>query len=192
MNNVLRGAIAAAEEEGARLADEFFRPGGPRGHGGSAPIDTEMEERLCAKLQALVPCAFGGEETGVTPAKGAGHDGWMWLVDPHDGTSDFLLGRRGSSVSIALLRDGVPVLGVVHAPLAPDLGRDTIAWAEGAPLTRNGRPIEVDLSRRTLGPGDFCWANASSALRPATYSNAVRPARACAARGPPRSGGRCA
>ncbi|HWA37278.1 MAG TPA: inositol monophosphatase family protein, partial [Burkholderiales bacterium] len=131
MNNVLRGVIAAAEEEGAQLAAEFFRPGGPRGQGGSAPIDREMEERLRAKLQALVPCAFGGEETGAAPAIGAGYDGWMWLVDPHDGTSDFLQGRRGSAVSIGLLRDGVPVLGVVHAPLAPDRGADTIAWAEG-------------------------------------------------------------
>jgi ADP-ribosyl-[dinitrogen reductase] hydrolase len=177
MNNVLRGVIAAAEAEGVQLADEFFRPGGPRGQGGSAPIDREIEERLRPKLQALVPCAFGGEETGAAPATGAGYDGWIWLVDPQDGTSDFLQGRRGSAVSIGLLRDGVPILGVVHAPLSPDRGADTIAWAEGAPLTRNGKKIEVDLSRRTLGPGDFAWANASSALRPSVYANAVRPAR---------------
>lgn len=177
MNNVLRGAIAAAEEEGARLAEEFYRPGGPRGHGGSAPIDTEMEERLRGKLQALFPCAFGGEETGLTPAPGAGHDGWMWLVDPHDGTSDFLQGRRGSAVSIGLMKSGRPVLGVVHSPLAPDRGADTIAWAEGAPLTRNGKKIAVDLARRALVPGALVWANASSALRPGTYSRAVRPAR---------------
>jgi 3'-phosphoadenosine 5'-phosphosulfate (PAPS) 3'-phosphatase len=31
-------------------------------------------------------------------------------------------------VSIALLREGVPVLGVVHAPSSPDRGADTIAW----------------------------------------------------------------
>ncbi|HYD56170.1 MAG TPA: inositol monophosphatase family protein, partial [Burkholderiales bacterium] len=177
MNNVLRGAIAAAEAEGKKLREEFFRPEGPRGRGGSAPIDTEMEERLRANLQALVPCAFGGEETGVAPAAAAGYEGWMWLVDPHDGTSDFLLGRRGSAVSIALMRNGVPVLGVVHAPLAPDRGHDTIAWAEGAPLTRNGAPIDVDLSRRSLSAGDFVWTNASSALRPQAYSTAVRPAR---------------
>ncbi len=177
MNNVLRGAIAAAEEEGAQLAAEFYRPDGPRGQGGSAPIDTEMEERLREKLQALFPCAFGGEETGLTPATGTGHDGWMWLVDPHDGTSDFLLGRRGSAVSIGLMKDGRPVLGVVHAPLAPDRGPDTIAWAEGAALTRNGKKIEVDLSQRALVPGALVWANASSALRPGTYARAVRPAR---------------
>lgn len=177
MNNVLRGAIAAAEEAGARLAGEFFRPGGPRGRGGSAPIDTELEELLRGRLQALVPCAFGGEETGFTPARAAGHDGWLWLVDPHDGTSDFLQGRRGSAVAIALMREGTPVLGVIHAPLAPDRGRDTIAWAEGAPLTRNGARVDVDLSRGGLAAGALVWANASSALRPETYSRAVRPAR---------------
>lgn len=177
MKNVLRGAIAAAEAEGEKLREEFRRAGGPRGQGGSAPIDTEMEERLRARLQALVPCVFGGEETGVSPALQPGYDGWAWLVDPHDGTSDFLKGWRGSAVSIALLKNGVPVLGVVHSPFPPDRGPDTIAWAEGAPLTRNGRPVEVDLSRRTLSSGDFVWTNASSALRPVTYSTAVRPAR---------------
>src|SRR5204863_2377966 len=95
MNNVLRGAIAAAEAEGERLREEFYRPDGPRGRRGSAPVDTEMEERLRAALQALVPCAFLGEETGFSKAVGAGQEPWLWLVDPHGGTSEFLQGRRG-------------------------------------------------------------------------------------------------
>ena len=77
MNNVLRGAIAAAEEEGERLREEFYRPDGPRGRRGTAPVDTEIEERLRAKLQALVPCAFLGEETGFSKAPVAGQDGWL-------------------------------------------------------------------------------------------------------------------
>jgi ADP-ribosylglycohydrolase/fructose-1,6-bisphosphatase/inositol monophosphatase family enzyme len=180
MNNVLRGVLAAVEAEGARLRAEFFRPEGPRGHGGSAPIDREMEERLREKLQALVPCDFAGEETGVTPAKQASKQAyadWLWLVDPHDGTYDFLSGRRGSSVSVALLRACEPVLGVVHSPLAPDLGSDTIAWAEGAALTRNGRPVEARLDGRRLAQGELVWATASAAARPIAYSEGVHPAR---------------
>ena len=171
MNNVLRGAIAAAEEEGERLREEFYRPDGPRGRRGSAPVDTEMEERLCAKLQALVPCAFLGEETGFTPANGAGQEAWLWLVDPHDGTSEFLQGRRGSAVSVALLKNRVPVLGVVCSPLSPDRGHDTIAWAEGIPkLLRNGQGVNDST-------GNFLWATASSAFRPETYSRAADHAR---------------
>ena len=64
------------------------------------------------------------------------------MVDPLDGTSDFLKGRRGSALSIALIRDGVPVWGVVASPVAPDDGGDVIAWAEGARLTRNGKPVQ--------------------------------------------------
>src|SRR5688572_30624808 len=134
-----------------------------------------MEERLREKLQRLVDCAFVGEETGLTPGK---IDGSVWLVDPQDGTFEFTGGRRGSAISVALLKDSVAVLGVVHSPLSPDRGRDTIAWAQGAgPIRRNGAPLEVDLSQRLLAAGEFVFATASSALRPGAWSRAVAPAR---------------
>ena len=79
---------------------------------------------------------------------------------------------------MGLLRANVPVLGVVHSPNAPDRGRDTIAWAEGAgPIRRNGIPVANDLSRRSLAPGEFVWATATSESRPETWARAVAPAR---------------
>ncbi len=167
--------LAAVEAEGERLRTEFYLPGGPRGRRGNAPIDTEIEERLRARLQALLPCAFTGEETGTTASEKEPR--FVWLVDPQDGTFDFICGKRGSAIAVALLRDRVPVLGVVHSPLSPDLGGDTIAWAEGAQLQRNGRALDTDLSRRRLAGGELVWATASSALRPAAFSRAVAPAR---------------
>jgi ADP-ribosylglycohydrolase len=87
-------------------------------------------------------------------------------------------GRGGSAVSVALLRGSQPVLGVVCAPLAPDRGRDTIAWAEGAPaILRNGQPVKSDLSRRRLEPGELVWASASAAHKPVAWSLAAAPAR---------------
>jgi ADP-ribosyl-[dinitrogen reductase] hydrolase len=175
LRSILPRVVEAVEREGAELRAEFFRPGGPRGRKSKAPIDTEMERRLLVALQAIVPCTFGGEETGTTPGP---LEGWVWLVDPHDGTSEFLAGRRGSAVSVALLRRNVPVLGVVHSPLAPDRGHDTLAWAEGCgPILRNGEPIEVDLSGRGFTPGEIVWTTASSAFRPVVYSSVVTPAR---------------
>jgi ADP-ribosylglycohydrolase/fructose-1,6-bisphosphatase/inositol monophosphatase family enzyme len=175
LKDVLAGVIAAVEAEGEALAAEFLRADGPRGRRGSAPIDTEIEQRLREKLQQLVDCPFVGEETGLTPGK---LDGCVWLVDPQDGTSEFTGGRRGSAISVALLKGAVPVLGVVHSPLSPDRGRDTIAWAQDAgPIRRNGTPVEVDLSRRLLAAGEFVFATASSALRPGAWSRAVAPAR---------------
>ena len=171
----LNRVIAAVEEEGERLRLEFYRPDGPRGRRGHCEVDREIEERLRAKLQAIMPCEFAGEETGMTAGT---QSGWTWMVDPHDGTFEFMAGRRGSAISVALLRGGLPVLGVVCSPLSPDRGRDTIAWAEGAPaILRNGEPVKSDLSRRDFAPGEFVWATASSAGRPITWSLAVAPAR---------------
>jgi ADP-ribosylglycohydrolase/fructose-1,6-bisphosphatase/inositol monophosphatase family enzyme len=169
----LAEVISAVEAEGERLRAEFYRAGGPRGARGSCPVDKEIEESLRKTLRGLVDCAFVGEETGSTPGSRAG---WTWLVDPHDGTFEFLSGRRGSSISVALLREGVPVLGVVHAPEPPDRGADTIAWAEGAQLQRNGKPLQVDLSQRKLAQGEFVLATASTIQRPETWARAVAPA----------------
>jgi len=166
--------IAAVEAEGKRLREEFHAPQGPRGSRGSCPLDREIEERLQRALQALIPARFCGEECAATEGTRVG---WVWLVDPHDGTFEYTAGRRGSAISVALLRDGTPVLGVVHAPDPPDRGPDTIAWAEGAQLTRNGRPVAVDLARAELQAGAIVWATASSALKPETWSRAVAPAR---------------
>lgn len=175
MKELLEAVIAAVEAEGERLAAEFVRPEGPRGRRGNAPIDREIEERLRSRLQSLVPCPFAGEETDLTP--GPEQDS-IWLVDPHDGTFEFTSGKRGTAISVSLLKEKIPVLGVVHAPLSPDRGRDTIAWAEGAgPIRRNGRPLDVDLSQRLLAAGEFVFATGSSALRPGAWARAVAPAR---------------
>jgi ADP-ribosylglycohydrolase/fructose-1,6-bisphosphatase/inositol monophosphatase family enzyme len=175
LKDLLAAVVAAVEAEGERLAAEFTRADGPRGRRGSAPIDREIEERLRETLQRLLPCTFLGEETGV--ASGAENDS-LWLVDPHDGTIEFTGGKRGSAISVALLRKQSPILGVVHSPLSPDRGRDTIAWAQGAgPIRRNGKPVDVDLSQRLLAAGEFVFATASSALRPGAWSRACAPAR---------------
>ena len=175
MKKILERVIAAVEAEGERLAAEFLRPEGPRGRRGSAPIDREIEERLREKLLALVPGTFVGEETGVTEGKTADP---IWLVDPHDGTFEFTSGKRGSAISVALLKEKTPVLGVVHSPLSPDRGPDTIAWARGAgAIQRNGKPLAVDLSNRLLAAGEYVFATGSAALRPGAWSRACAPAR---------------
>ena len=173
--DVLAAVVTAVEAEGRRLLEEFHLPGGPRGAGSKAPIDDEIEGRLREALQRALPCNFIGEETGETRGE---LEGWCWVVDPHDATTDFLKGTRGSSISVGLLRGAVPVLGVVHAPASPDRGWETYAWAEGAgPLKRNGRPVHGDLGRGALAKGAIVFATTTSALRPVVFSRAVAPAR---------------
>lgn len=134
---LLPHVIDAVTEAGAMIRAEFHRAGGPRGGGSHADIDTEVEEMLKRRLLALRSCGWAGEETDDVSSP----DDARWVVDPHDGTRDFLKGLRGSAVSVALLESGVPVLGVVHAPLAPDDGGDLITWAKGGAVVRNGVPV---------------------------------------------------
>ena len=99
------------------------------------------------------------------------------MVDPHDGTRAFLEGRRGSAVSVALLRQGKPVLGVVYAPSSPDRGPDLIAWAEGGPITRNGRAVSIDLRGRGLQADDVVFLNHGAWQRPVWHGTATAPGR---------------
>jgi ADP-ribosyl-[dinitrogen reductase] hydrolase len=139
----LKTAVDAACRAGAMLREEFHRPGGPRGAGGHAEMDEVAEAEIRRVLRGAFPAyGYRGEELGFAAAA-AESRGHTWVVDPNDGTSDFLRGFRGSSVSIALLRRGVPVLGVVYAFCAPDGGGDLVAWAEGCgPVRRNGAAVE--------------------------------------------------
>ncbi len=172
---ILPAVINLVSQAGTWLADEFSRPGGPRfSHTDSAPIDTEIELFLRDGLTTLLPARFVGEEEGVLAAEA---NGYCWVVDPHDGTRAFLEGRRGSAVSVGLLRQGVPVLGVVYAPTSPDRGPDMIAWAEGCPITRNGAPVTIDLRQRDLAPADVVFLNHGAGQRPVWNSAACAPAR---------------
>ena len=146
--------IAAVEAEGAQPGRGVPPPGRARAAAAATRRSTrEIEERLREKLQALAAGHLRrrgdrhharGSETGLDLA---GRPARRHLANSCSG-------RRGSAISVALLRGGVPVLGVVHAPLSPDRGRDTIAWAEGARAhAAQRRAVEVDLSRRALGAG---------------------------------------
>ena len=165
-------AVAAAS---MMLCEESRRPEGPRGAGAKAEIDTEIENFLADELKAILPAYFVGEETRPRP----GDDSpYCWLVDPHDGTRAYLKGHRGTAVSVALLRDGVPVLGVVCAPMSPDRGWDLIAWAEGLPhLLRNGTETRVDLSSIELGAGQVVLLGHRAADTPVASGKSVAPAR---------------
>jgi ADP-ribosylglycohydrolase/fructose-1,6-bisphosphatase/inositol monophosphatase family enzyme len=173
--SILPAVIDLVETAGTWLAAEFSRPAGPRSSDhDTSPIDTEIELFLRARLTALLPARFVGEEAGVLAAEA---NGYCWVVDPHDGTRAFLEGRRGSAISVGLLRRGSPVLGVVYAPTSPDRGADMIAWAEGGRITRNGVPVTIDLSLRELTATDVVFLNHGAGQRPIWSSAACAPAR---------------
>jgi ADP-ribosyl-[dinitrogen reductase] hydrolase len=138
-------AVAAAREAGRILLADFHRRDGPRGAVDKADADLEAEGAIRGRLLASFPSwGYLGEETGR--AEGAPGEP-IWLVDPNDGTRDYLKGYRGSAVAIGLLAEGRPVLGVVFAFAYPDSAGDLFAWAEGCgPLLRNGVALEPKLA----------------------------------------------
>lgn len=157
-SDLLQLAIDVAVEAGALLRAEFLRPGGPRGGAGHAEADDAAERLIRERLLAATPdWAFRGEESGLSRPEGwprVDEPAHIWLVDPNDGTSDYLAGVRGSAVAIALLRDEIPVLGVVYAFAAPDNEGDLLAWAENCgPIRRNGELIEPRQWPASLTPG---------------------------------------
>lgn len=169
-------ATEAALAAGATLRDEFLRAGGPLGSGGHCDADLWAERLIRERLTESFPdWAYRGEETGFRP--GALDERHMWLVDPNDGTSSYLKGMRGTSVSIALLRDNEPVLGVVYAYASPDSSGDLFNWAEGCgPLRRNGISASPGWPTRP-GPRDVVILSQSGDRSPEANLACASPAR---------------
>ena len=175
----LNAAVDAALEAGKLLRDDFHRPGGPRGGGSHAEVDEEAERVIRDRILAAFPAAYRGEETGIADGGDPEH---IWLVDPNDGTSAYLKGWRGSAISIALVRQGTLVLGVVYAPCYPDDNGDLFAWAEGCgPIIRNGRPVATNLADNNLNGSDdvpaIVFISQDADKNPAANAACVAPAR---------------
>ncbi len=97
--------------------------------------DRETEQAIVERLRAAFPdIGVLGEEYGAQGAQ------WRrWIIDPIDGTKNFIRGIPYWATLIALEEDGEVTLGVVHAPATGDL-----LWARrGAGAFANGRPLRV-------------------------------------------------
>lgn len=115
--------------------------------------DLAVDTFLKRELGALLPSAgWLSEETVDAPERLEG--GLIWLVDPIDGTRDFLRGRDGWAVSVALISAGRPLIGVLDAPARGDFW-----WGEsGRGATRNGAALSA--SRRAEFTGSRVPAHA--------------------------------
>jgi len=169
----------AALKAGQLLRDELHRPGGPRGAGGHAPADAEAETLIRhAIAEAFPQHGIIGEELSHLDRPPRDEEGHVWLVDPNDGTSYFTSGCRGSSVSIGLVRDGRPILGVVYVFSAPDDLGELIAWAEGCgPLTVNGQTVVRPTWASELTSRHTVLVSLSAEENSAAWAQSLAPAR---------------
>ena len=139
----------AARAAGAVLLERF---GGPRREVRSkstptdlvSEADIEAERALRGVLAARRPDdAVLGEEGGD---RGAGTSGVRWIVDPLDGTVNFLFGIPQWAVSVACADDKGLLAGVVLDPLRDEI----FAATRDGPATRDGETVEAS-SRGELG-----------------------------------------
>lgn len=105
--------------------------------------DRRSHESIVAALSTLTPRIPVISEEGEHSASES--PGLCWVVDPLDGTKEFIKRTDEFTVNIALVQDGVPILGVVHAPAL------RITWTGGAGGARRhergeGREIRVQTS----------------------------------------------
>ncbi|MGH4008403.1 MAG: inositol monophosphatase family protein [Pseudonocardiaceae bacterium] len=113
-------AVTAAEAAGAILREAATKDLGVRAKDASGDVVTDLDlaaERLIIKH---IRDAFPGhriiaEESGLLDADDSS---WTWLVDPLDGTNNVVIGLSAYVVGVALCENKVPVLGVVHDPVA--------------------------------------------------------------------------
>lgn len=99
-------------------------------------VDRAVEDRLRAMIATSYPDhGIVGEERGATAA----NDGPVWIIDPIDGTLPFLAGIPVFGTLIALVEDGVPLIGVIDMPATAE------RWlgCRGRPTTRNGTAVRV-------------------------------------------------
>ena len=99
-------------------------------------VDKGSEQMLIEKLGPLVPGAGFIAEEGTSDFRGAKYN---WVIDPLDGTTNFLHRVRPYAISIGLMEDGEPVAGVVHEVG----GLETYSsWMDGGSWL-NGKRIHV-------------------------------------------------
>jgi len=163
-DNLLNIAIESAKKAGVEVMKHYRRGDYTATiKSDNSPVtsaDIAANDVLMAQLQTLTPnIPIISEEVGTVSL--AKRKNWQryWLLDPIDGTGEFIIGSGDFAVNIALVENGWPSIGVIHAPdhcltyyAQKDLGsfkdnghssqQISVAHYDGI------RPINVAISRR--------------------------------------------
>ena len=141
--------------EAGRAIMAFYRDGtAVETKGDRSPVteaDRAADRLIVAGLRAAnshIPVI--SEESTDPSIPAAPADGRFWLVDPLDGTREFIARTGEFTVNIALIEGGRPVLGVLHAPaqgetyVADGRGQAMHVVGEGSPQAIRARPVPAE------------------------------------------------
>ncbi|WPB90387.1 inositol monophosphatase family protein [Streptomyces malaysiensis] len=160
MTDPLMTELLETALEAARGAGELLRDGRPADLGVAAtktsPIDVVTEMDIAAEKLITDLLARRRPQDGVLGEEGAdsaGSSGVRWVIDPLDGTVNYLYGLPSWAVSIAAEKDGEAVVGVVIAPVRGETFQAVLG--QGARL--NGEPVRcraaAPLEESLIGTG---------------------------------------
>lgn len=146
MDTLLKTAIHAAREAGARVMELYETTDFETKTDGSplTVADTQAHNVLVLHLEKTGIPILSEESAGIEipyPPR-------LWIIDPIDGTRDFLKKTEDFAVMVGLLEHGRPVLGVVYAPAQDKLYH--AVRGEGTYLEHDGKTKRLDVS----GSGD--------------------------------------
>ncbi|MGW0549838.1 inositol monophosphatase family protein [Streptomyces altiplanensis] len=156
MTDPLTSELLELALEAARRAGELLRDGRPADLGvaatKSSPIDVVTEMDIAAEKLITGFLAEHRPDDGILGEEGAsseGTSGVRWVIDPLDGTVNYLYGLPTWAVSIAAERDGETLVGVVEAPMRRETYHAVLgggAYANGAALrVRPAPPLDQAL-----------------------------------------------
>lgn len=146
----LKVAVDAVLKAGIEVA-RFRREGVRYGHKDGWELVSEADIRAAEILHAELTGRFPGdgwlsEEHADTDARLTRER--VWIVDPIDGTREYLQGIGEYAISVGLAIAGEPVLGVVHNPATGELfAAECLSSTERPPTESTGTPLEVLVGR---------------------------------------------
>jgi myo-inositol-1(or 4)-monophosphatase len=175
---LLELAIEAAHAAGAVLLERFRKPA-EGVSSKSSPTDLVSEADKTSESLLLDFVASKRPDDGILSEEGGretSSSGLTWVVDPLDGTINYLFGIPVWSVSVAIEDDSGGVVGVVHNPTQ----HETFAALRGHGATLNGEPVHVsgrtDLASALIGTG-FAYEAEARAVQAEIVSRVLPVAR---------------
>jgi len=151
---LLSKVVELAREAGRSVMEVYSRPFSVEYKEDSSPLteaDSASHRVIAAGLSAIAPgVPVISEEGESVPYAARREFERFWLVDPLDGTKEFIKRNGEFTVNIALIEDGAPVMGVVYAPAA-----GLMYYAEGDSTAFMEREGEAPVRIRSgfAGPG---------------------------------------
>lgn len=119
MNHILKTAVIAAIEAGKQILEVYKNEFEVDIKLDNSPL-TEADKKSHAIIKEILsPLSFNilSEEGKLNSYNERKHWKKFWLVDPLDGTKEFIKRNGEFTVNIALIEDALPILGVVHVPV---------------------------------------------------------------------------